>query len=206
DPNNGTAVGADFNTSTAVILRTTDGGATWVSQYDGTEAQFSAVSFTDANTGTAAGSSGTIVRTTDGGNTWVEQTSGTPNLLLGVSFTDANNGTVVGQTGEIIRTTDGGSNWVLQSTGITTETFVGVSFKDPVTGTAVGNAGSVLRTTDAGDTWINHTPTTTPLLAVQFLDANAGWISGYGGWDSRNTARRDQLVSPVTSRITSCSV
>ena len=32
------------------------------------------------------------------------------------------------------------------------------------------------RTTDAGDTWINHSPTTTALLAVSFIDAT---LAGY---------------------------
>jgi hypothetical protein len=48
-----------------------------------------AVSFVDANTGTAVGEYGTILRTTDGGATWTLQTSGTTTIgLLGVSFVD----------------------------------------------------------------------------------------------------------------------
>ncbi|UCD56149.1 MAG: hypothetical protein JSV16_09930, partial [Candidatus Hydrogenedentota bacterium] len=51
---------ADANTGTAVgdcgtILRTTDGGATWVSQTSGTSNHLYGVCFTDANTGTAVG-------------------------------------------------------------------------------------------------------------------------------------------------------
>ncbi len=37
------------------------------------------------------------------------------------------------------------------------------------------------------DTWINHSPTTTALLAVSFIDADVGWISGYGGEIWRTT-------------------
>jgi photosystem II stability/assembly factor-like uncharacterized protein len=68
------------------------------------------VSFTDANTGTAVGDSGTILRTTDGGTTWTTQRSDPNQILFGVSFTDANTGTVVGwdvgDSGIILRTTD----------------------------------------------------------------------------------------------------
>jgi len=67
----------------------------------------SAVSFVDANTGTAVGG-GTILRTDDGGATWTPQSSGTDNALNGVSFTDAKTGTVVGSYGTILRTTTGG--------------------------------------------------------------------------------------------------
>jgi photosystem II stability/assembly factor-like uncharacterized protein len=50
DANTGTAVGLD-----ATILRTTDGGATWLPQESGIETFFTDVSFTGANTGTAVG-------------------------------------------------------------------------------------------------------------------------------------------------------
>ena len=49
------------------ILRTTDGGATWVSQASGTTNLLRGVSFTDEHTGTVVGDWGTILRTTDGG-------------------------------------------------------------------------------------------------------------------------------------------
>ena len=91
------------------IVRTTDGGATWVVQTSGTTGTLWGVSFADANAGTAVGTGpegGTILRTTDGGATWVAQTSGTRNWLIGVSFTDANTGTAVGFDGTILRTTD----------------------------------------------------------------------------------------------------
>ena len=52
----------------------------WCVQYPPQSTEFYGVSFTDANTGTVVGRSGTILRTTDGGVTWVTQTSGiTPN-------------------------------------------------------------------------------------------------------------------------------
>jgi photosystem II stability/assembly factor-like uncharacterized protein len=97
DANTGTAVGR-YGT----ILRTTNGGASWMSQSSGTANTLWSVSFTDANTGTAVGEGGTIVRTTNGGASWVSKTSGTTNDLWGISFTDANTGTAVGYYGTII--------------------------------------------------------------------------------------------------------
>src|SRR5512140_877139 len=62
DANTGTIVG-----DRGTILRTTDGGASWVSKSNGTSwDDFSGVSFIDANIGTAVSISGTILRTTDG--------------------------------------------------------------------------------------------------------------------------------------------
>src|SRR5262249_56873550 len=82
DVNKGTVVGCDYSgydddgACTGVILRTTDGGATWEWQSSGTTEPLSAVSFTDANTGTVVGARGTILRTTDGGATWKARPSG----------------------------------------------------------------------------------------------------------------------------------
>ena len=90
------------------IYKTTDGGATWIPQISGTTSPLYGVSFTDADTGTVAGESGTILRTTDGGVNWTPQFSGTTHSLLGVSFTDAVKGTVVGSNGTILHTITGG--------------------------------------------------------------------------------------------------
>ncbi len=58
----GTAVGLG-----GTILRTIDGGSSWVYQTSGTTNDLWGVSFADATTGTAVGFDGTILRTTTGG-------------------------------------------------------------------------------------------------------------------------------------------
>ncbi|MDH4158613.1 MAG: glycosyl hydrolase, partial [candidate division Zixibacteria bacterium] len=63
DANRGTVVGIG-----GTILRTTDGGDTWVNQASGTDNWLETVCFTDRNTGTAVGIGGTILRATTGGN------------------------------------------------------------------------------------------------------------------------------------------
>jgi len=62
DANTGTVVG-----NGGIILRTTDAGATWVSQLSGTTETLFDVFFTDGKTGTAVGVRGTILHTTTGG-------------------------------------------------------------------------------------------------------------------------------------------
>jgi hypothetical protein len=68
DANTGTAVGPP-----GTILRTTNGGSSWISQSSGTTNALFCVSFTDANTGTAVGPWGTIVRTNTGGVSAVKE-------------------------------------------------------------------------------------------------------------------------------------
>ena len=83
------------------ILRTTNGGITWVDQAIGISLM--GVTFNDANNGIAVGDSGKILRTTNRGTTWISQTSGNTNGLNAVSFATANTGTAVGNNGTILR-------------------------------------------------------------------------------------------------------
>src|SRR5260370_919497 len=115
-----------------------------------------AVSFVDANTGTAVGDAGagvvvgdgaTIRRATDGGATWTPQTSGTTGGLDAVSFVDANTGAAVGDT--ILRTTDGGATWTPQMSG-TGNCCYGVSVVDANTGTGGGQRVTIIHPTASG--------------------------------------------------------
>ena len=58
-----------------MILKTTDGGETWVKQYGGGESDNALLSvyFKDANHGWAVGAFNFTVETKDGGKTWVER-------------------------------------------------------------------------------------------------------------------------------------
>jgi len=113
DANTGTVVGRN-----GTILRTTDGGASWVFQPTGTTNQLNGVSFIDAYIGTAVGVAGTILRTTNGGTRWTMQEVTWGPLqdrvpdLYGVSFKGVNTGWIVGDGGTILRTTTGGETWI----------------------------------------------------------------------------------------------
>ena len=63
DALNGTAVG-----QLGTIIRTTDGGQTWVREESGTNQDLYGVSFPETNTGNAVGAFGTILRTAAAGS------------------------------------------------------------------------------------------------------------------------------------------
>lgn len=160
--------------------------AGWFVQTSGTSKELWGVCFTDGNTGTAVGESGTILRTTNGGDSWIAQSSGTPRFLYSVSFIDANTGTAVGYSGIIIRTTNGGQNWITQSNS--GADLFGVHFTDTNTGTAVGRFGTILRTTDGGVNWFTQpSGTMSPLLDVFFINADTGSAVGMYGTILRTT-------------------
>ena len=191
DLNNGIAVGW-----IGTILKTSDGGINWISQYSGTE-WLSAVSFVDVNNGLAVGYDqvnykSAILRTTDGGNNWVQVSIGTDNYLHAVSFIDTNTAIAVGDYGLIIKTTNSGFTWVTQTSG-TTVHLHGVSFFNSNIGTVIGGIfnislacyeGIILRTMDGGNNWvIVYSDTTSDLLDVHLLDIND--IVVVGGGDFR---------------------
>lgn len=170
------------------IYRTTDGGQTWTSQEGPSGYQgYADVVFTDVNTGTIVGATGSILRTTDGGENWVAQDSGTEASLYGVAFADADNGMAVGNAGTILRTTDGGATWVSQESGADA-LLNGVWLSDASTATAVGLFGTILGTTDGGVTWVpQESGTESNLQAVSFASMSTGVVVGWDGTLLRTT-------------------
>lgn len=165
------------------ILRTVDGGETWVRMISGTGAGLLDVDFADASTGTVVGSNGRILRTTDGGDTWTQQTSGSSSVLVCVVMTDANTAMITGNNGTILYTTDGGATWNPQTSG-TTDPLTEISFVDANNGWVVGFGGIALRTVDGGSTWNPLDVGSDRILTgVWFVDANNGTVvTGSGSW------------------------
>ena len=111
DAQNGWAVGHD-----AVIIRTRDGGRSWVLQNFEPELEqaFLDVLFLDAQHGIAVGSYALIYQTRDGGETW--QAVDSPITEDGWHFnaiTRLNNGYlfIAGEAGTLAMSRDNGANW-----------------------------------------------------------------------------------------------
>jgi photosystem II stability/assembly factor-like uncharacterized protein len=151
DANTGYALGGDSYGGSGLILKTTNGGTSWVSQYSEPYTMLWSVCFTDTNTGYAVGYNGTILKTTNGGASWTKQSSGTSSNLYSVRFADSNVGYAVGAGGTILKTTNGGTSWVNLSSG-TNNQLTGVYFTDANTGYVVGGGGTILKTTTGGTT------------------------------------------------------
>jgi photosystem II stability/assembly factor-like uncharacterized protein len=176
------------------ILRTTDGGTTWTTQYtDLHRGRVTAVSCAGSTCvalqGFSQGSAtGKILWTTDGGNSWSVsgefQPTKNPSLFR-VSCGDPDACTAAGN-GIIMRTADSGATWNEQFRGASS--LLGVSFANANTGTVVGAAGFILRTDDGGITWVEQSRgTRTELNAVSFTDASTGTAVGHNGTILRTT-------------------
>ena len=144
------------------ILATSNGGRTWVQQYDGS-AQLDQIDFTDAQHGWAVGTD-SLLRTTDGGATW---TAGSDpcGSIRSVHFVTPDVGYAVdggsqvrvdgglpasAVGGELLATTDGGQSW--QAVAGAPAQAQTACFSSQADG-FVGTPGKIWRTSDAGRHW-----------------------------------------------------
>jgi photosystem II stability/assembly factor-like uncharacterized protein len=167
-----------------MIVATTNGGQTWISNNSTITSNLYGVDFVSRTTGFAVGDAGMILRTTDGGTTWTIQNSGVSNTLYDVNFVNDQLGLVVGISGCVLRTTDGGTTWSNISSG-TTQTLRELQFVDAQNAWAVGGTvganSTILHSTNGGLTWSLQIPPTgvsAYLRAVNFVNSQYGWIAG----------------------------
>lgn len=163
------------------MIRSTNGGASFLTDPFVTEEHISDIEFVNISTGYAVAgySQGDILKTTDHGNTWVSQVSGFTLSIYGISFRNAETGYLAGSL-KIYKTNNGGTNWQEIYTSTTNEIFTDVFFTNDNTGYVVGSYGRQLKTTNAGLNWTATTisNTGTILSSLYFVNDNTGYAVG----------------------------
>jgi photosystem II stability/assembly factor-like uncharacterized protein len=142
-----------------VIVRTTDGGASWQTVYFSDKPIYG-VDITGDSVFHAVGAQGTILQSLDLGLTWENLTSGVSTTLRSIDFPSETIGFVVGDEGMILRTNNAGASWTQQTSG-TTEDLLGIQSITERTGVIVGTHGVILRTDTGG-----YPPDTTPPVTI----------------------------------------
>jgi len=165
-----------------IILKTQDGGLTWIPQYSGTTEDLLGVDSFDGSIAYAVGEGNTILRTEDGGRNWYDPRRyprySSLIVLTDVHLLSEDTAVVVGGTARTavseiygfvatyLRTTDGGLTWTEPSYPAGLERINAVDFMDDRVGIAVGGCMSyslyygtytfssiVTTTRDGGLTW-----------------------------------------------------
>ncbi len=172
--------------ASGLILRTDDGGASWLMQKSGTDEELVDVFFVDQMYGWIVGANGTVLKTADGGASWRRMPKVTDRHLTGVHFVSRLEGWACGTGGVILHTVDGASSWEQQPSAMT-DTLFEIQFVDDRYGYAVGWHGEVRRTDDGGATWQRRrTPFSDPqspaevveLTGLSFVSRDEGWVVG----------------------------
>ncbi|KAF5046146.1 Ycf48-like protein [anaerobic digester metagenome] len=202
-----------FITGAPGILRSGDGGLTWVPVKSGWK--YFNTFFVNDNIGYACGQMGMIAKTTDGGLTWSDSSTFNADMVA-LYFNNPDTGFVVtlGWTDAIRKTTDGGGTW----TGIHSNTiaeYASVVFTSDDTGYVCSTGAvdrNILKTTDAGNTW--NVVFTTPsggLYDIEFPAKETGYVAG--GFQNASTIFKstdagltwEGQYTNTTSPLFSCS-
>jgi photosystem II stability/assembly factor-like uncharacterized protein len=143
--------------SSAKVLKTTDGGATFTEIKDFGDGSAYSGYFTSATTGYVP-VGGVVNITTDGGTTWTSSTVTNKNLR-DVVVSSAGIITA-GDCGLIFGSSDNGTSWVSKVTSVTSDHLKKIVALDDNTLLAVGGSttiadttGFILKTTDGGANW-----------------------------------------------------
>lgn len=137
-----------------VVLRTTDGGNTWIDVSSGTGFGSYYDVFADSSGSLfVVGSDGVIFRSTNAGDDWTLLPSGTLNILFGIAFNGSGIGLAVGDYGIILRSSDGGDSWSDVTPAQSSPLFTSVDFANSQVAVAAGINGASFLSTDAGVTW-----------------------------------------------------
>jgi len=170
----GSSIGLGNCSGTASILRSIDGGETWVRMNTGSTGAMNRLHFVDPFTGWAVGATSTVIKTTDGGQTWTTQTSGVGAGYNDIHFPTPQIGFVVGANGIVRKSTNGGSTWTTISSG--SGTLNSVWFTSATVGYYAGSNGAIFKTTNGNNFSSVYSGTTELFRDVWFEDNNRGYV------------------------------
>jgi|GEM_PF-3405715 len=169
----------------STLLKTTDGGESWLPKSVPLRSTLRKVKFVDKNNGWIIGgeeiipSFGSVLLTTDGGENWIDHNpvSGYANGWNDFSIVSKDLIFIGGFNG-IYKSTDGGYTWAKK--GGTTWTTT-IFFLDSLIGWFGNTVGGVHKTVDGGDTW-TQVATMGHIWhkSLKFVDENIGYLVSEG--------------------------
>jgi photosystem II stability/assembly factor-like uncharacterized protein len=162
----------------ALIMKTTDGGESWINQNSPIPSELEAVQFANADTGWIAVRINKVLRTFNGGDDWETIELNTGHHLFSLCFIGTQTGWICGSNGSVFKTIDGGLTWQLKNSN-TSNHLRSIYFANSSFGYASGDNGTIIKTTDGGESWqVLNGQTTDILFDIDFIDENNGWIAG----------------------------
>lgn len=190
-----------FTQQPAKILRTNDGGQTWITQLDNGGMTFRSLGFFDANDGFIGNleqgqmfaDSAVMIHTTDGGQNWlpVDNLPGPrPAGGCGIAIVGDSLMYAVGRyygPAHVYKTTDRGQSWDYTNLDSIAGGLVDAHFWSPDSGIVVGTTGDyfdssgvILRTYDGGQSWSRQYVTQQDgrmCWKISFPSRNIGYVS-----------------------------
>lgn len=169
--------------SNGKIIRSINGGASWLAQSASTAENMQGIAAWDADRAVAVGGNGVVVRSEDAGKTWSEVAvpkSDVANKLLNVRAYENGVAWAVGELGAVLRTADYGRTWT-RALPEKDQAWNDIAFTGNH-GVLVGEFGQVQVTDDGGTSWqAVKSGVQSSLMSVAMRDAANGVAVGLSG-------------------------
>ncbi|MCU0345503.1 MAG: YCF48-related protein [Saprospiraceae bacterium] len=143
-------------------MKTTDGGQTWLTQFNTPNYYLRSIEFVDAQTGYCGSLDGAFLKTTDGGETWNDIAPTIPGAvpgICGISHVGTEHVYGVGIwsfPAYFVKSSDGGNTWQYKDMSEHAIALIDPVFFHPDSGFVAGqddDGGNILFTADGGETW-----------------------------------------------------
>jgi photosystem II stability/assembly factor-like uncharacterized protein len=198
--------------SGGTVLKTTNGGTTWVNTSIPDGIELYSLFFSDPDTIMVAGFVNSFYRSTDGGASWSSQWLGQYDGLLSMNFPTKDTGYMVGDwidldSNDIKKTTDGGVSWTNIITHIN-QNNKSIYFTDANTGYVAGDVGNLYKTQNGGINWSLLQSFSSSIWDIFFPSKLMGFVVGDGSLisytqDGGATWKWPQIIPSVTGLLTS---
>jgi photosystem II stability/assembly factor-like uncharacterized protein len=174
--------------ATGLILRTADGGKSWLTQARLEAGYLESIFFADKTHGWICGDKGRIYRTEDGGKVWQQVGANRPELVFsGVHFFNRKRGMLVGMNIQarqslLFESSDGGRSWQDSSTKVSGTGLSGaITFINKTVGFIAG-FNTLWRTADGGQSWQPFSlGQGTVIRDITFINGSTGFAVGHKG-------------------------
>lgn len=161
-----------------IILRSSNGGASWEEIPFTFEGKLKDVDFLNATTGVAVGENGMIYYSRNGGNTWVKAISNTSAVLNSVHFFSESRLFAVGNSGTLLSSSNSGETWSNVNSG-TTESLNDLFVTSSDSVFIVGDKGKILRSSNGGSSWVAlNSGQSVNIKGIAFSNSKIGYGAG----------------------------
>ena len=197
----GVLIGKNMSTNEAKVLKTYDGGITWIQKYVSSDFRFYvAASFPSEKTGyvSADGApNASLLKTVDGGESWVRSDLDFPVNSGTIFFADDTTGWIGDSAGGIHKTSDGGVTWRPLDYPHSVNS---ISFSDRFSGCVVGMDGYSATTRDGGENWLMEKRITgNTFTSVVLKNSRNGWAVGQNGMILKYSRGEPEIFDLVES-------
>lgn len=176
----------------ALLLKTTDGGQTWLESNAFPEFTLFGIAHAAGSVAFGMGQDGYIFKSDDKFESGQNLKTGYLADFAASAFLSIDSGFVMGSSGSTflgLHTTDGGQSWLELTLGTSFSKPYDLKFINATTAFMCGTSGKIIKTTNRGNSWTEPTATgtTNTIRSLSFSDQTTGTAVGQSGTILRTT-------------------